>query len=141
MKSDEITFTSFQARYHVPTLTKLVKKETGFFTLLFRYALPFILFDLIAVGIALFLYLGPKLVYVFSGMEFFLYGTGVTLLAGLHKGFRFRRFRLFIVLYIALILFSLGGVALAVLIKIVGVGVLRWVFWRLLLPVIEVIHI
>jgi predicted MPP superfamily phosphohydrolase len=139
MKSDEITFTSFQAKYHTPVLTKSVKKETGFFTLLFRYALPFILFDMITVGIALLLYLGPKFAYVFSGMEFFLYGTSVALLAGLHKGFRFRRSRLFIVLYIALILFSLGEVALAVLIKIGGASVLQWVFWRFLWPVIAVI--
>lgn len=118
-----------------------VEHKPGFLILLFRYALPFVLFDMIAVGIALFLYFGPGFFYVFSGMEFFLYGFSMILLAALHKGLRFRHFRRFIVLYIAFILFSLTGLALAVLIKFlksVGADVneFRWIFWRLLLPAI-----
>ena len=125
----------------IPALTRSVEHKPGLLVLLFRYALPFLLFDMIAVGIASFLYFGLRFFYVFSGMEFFLYGFSMILLAGLHKGLRFRHFRRFIVLYIAFILFSLTGLALAVLLRFLKsmgaeADVLQWIFWRLLLPAI-----
>ncbi len=55
MNSNRITFTSHQA-HHVPTVTKPAKEEKGRITLIFRDALPFILLDVLAVGIASFLY-------------------------------------------------------------------------------------
>lgn len=120
----------------IPALTSSVEHKPGLIVLLLRYALPFLLFNMIAVGIVSFLYFGPQLVYFFSGIEFWLYGVSLSLLAGLHKGFRSRHFRWFIVLYLVLILFSLGGVVLAAFIRIEGLGLLHGVFWFLLLRAI-----
>jgi predicted MPP superfamily phosphohydrolase len=98
---------------------------------------------MLAVGVVTLLYFGPRLISIFSGLELFLYGFSMILLAGLHKSFRVRHVRLFITLSIALVLFCLVGFALAMLLrffKSMGADAdgLRWVFWRLFWPLIEI---
>jgi len=117
MNSNEITFTSFQS-YHVPTLTKPVKKERGLLTLIFRYTLPFILLDVGAIGVALFLYFVQKVTFSFLGTAFLLYCISFILLAILHRGFGAWHSRLFTLLYILVVLFSLGLLVYVVLTRI-----------------------
>ncbi len=74
MNSNEITSTGFQA-YHVPTLTRSAKKEQGLFTLLFRYAFPFILLDISVVAVTTFFHFVPMRLLPFLGTVLALYST------------------------------------------------------------------
>lgn len=102
MNSPEITSTSFQA-YHTPTLTRSVKKEKGLFTLLFRYALPFILLDISVVAVTAFFYFVPMRVLTFLGALLIFYSTIFLFLAVGHRRGKVRDSQLLILLYIAFV--------------------------------------
>jgi len=102
MNGNEITFTSFQA-HHVPTLTKPVKKKKGLLTLIFRYALPFILLDISVVAVRAFFYFVPMRVLAFLGALLIVYSTIFLFLAVRHRRGKVRDSQLLILLYIGFV--------------------------------------
>ncbi|MCP4397475.1 MAG: hypothetical protein GY801_09290 [bacterium] len=118
------------------SLNSALKRGQDYLILLFRYALPFLLIDLLSAGIVSLIFFGPRLVSSFAGAGVgtgsFLYCCSFVLLVGLHKGVGSRRSKLFILLYVGFVFVFLIGIVYIVFMRVGMLGILGGFFWYLI---------
>ena len=100
----------------------LLKIGHDYSLLLFRYAIPFLLLDVMAIGTVSLIFFGPRLLSSFDetgvGTGSVLYCFSFVMLVGLHKGVAFRRSRFFILLYLGFVSVFLAGVVSIVFMRL-----------------------
>ena len=114
---------------------RIFKEGALYSVLLFRYVLPFLIFDLLSAGIVSLIFLGPRLVASLPaaglGTGALFYCCSFVMLVGLHKGFGLRRSKRFILLYIGFVFVFLGGIVYIIFMRLGLLGVLGGFFWYL----------
>ncbi len=141
MKSHEITFAPYQV-YHTPEVTRSIPHKKGSGTPMFRCALPFILFDIAVIGIALFLYAVQKRIIPVSIAVFLPYSLIFFFLARIRTGLGGRYGRCVVFSYLSIFVFFLTFAALALVVDLgilhtagfVGAGCLLFISNFILLP-------